>query len=133
MNYAEFVKKVRLLAQLDSNEAARQAIQATLETLAERIAGGEASHLAAQLPHELREYLSVSPQHRPERLPLGKFFERVAHRQGREVHEIIPSTRAVLEMLKEGVQPTELADLYAQLPDDYKRLFDAGLGESPGR
>ena len=128
MHYAEFLKKVQTLAHLESKEEARQAIQATLETLAERIQGGEALHIASQLPHELHEYLECSPEKAGQKLSLKKFFERVAHRQGREVGEVVASTRAVLEMVKEGLQPGELDDLYAQLPDDFKRLFDAGLG-----
>jgi uncharacterized protein (DUF2267 family) len=131
MNYAEFIKKVQTLARLESKEEARQAIQATLETLAERIKGGEALHIAAQLPHELHEYLECAPEKAGQKLSLKKFFERVAFRQGREVGEIVASTRAVLEMVKEGLQPGELADLYAQLPEDFKQLFDAGIPSSP--
>ncbi|MFM1848814.1 MAG: hypothetical protein RL417_2288 [Pseudomonadota bacterium] len=128
MHYAEFIKKVRTLAHLGSEEEARQATQATLETLAERIQGGEALHIASQLPHELHEYLECPPEKMGQKLSLQKFFERVAFRQGKEVGEVVSSTRAVLEMVKEGLQPGELEDLYAQLPDDFKRLFDAGLG-----
>ena len=47
MNDAQFIAEVKNLAELDSDEDARKAIGATLETLRERLAGEEPSDLAA--------------------------------------------------------------------------------------
>jgi uncharacterized protein (DUF2267 family) len=57
MKYDEFIKHVQSIAQLESWQAAEQATRATLETIAERIVGDEASQLAAQLPAELAQSL----------------------------------------------------------------------------
>ena len=56
MKTDEFVAEVQQRAGLDS-EAAFNAISATLATLSERLAGGEAKDLASQLPYEIGVYL----------------------------------------------------------------------------
>ena len=56
MNDAEFLEAVGKRADVPAAEAAN-VVGATLTTLAERVSGGEARHLAAQLPEELRGYL----------------------------------------------------------------------------
>jgi hypothetical protein len=67
VKYDEFITKVGGRADV-SLEAADALTAATLQTLAERISGGEAADLAAQLPRELQGHLtgaeeppSVSP------------------------------------------------------------------------
>ncbi len=50
MKYDEFISQVQRRANLASREEAERATRATLETLGERLAGGEAKDLAAQLP-----------------------------------------------------------------------------------
>lgn len=57
MKYDEFVNHVQALTQLDSQDQAKRAIQATLETLTRRIYGDEAKDLASQLPEEMAQYL----------------------------------------------------------------------------
>lgn len=62
MKYDEFIRHVQSAAHLYSRQAAKQVTHATLETVAERIVGNEASQLAAQLPAELGQYLSGDSQ-----------------------------------------------------------------------
>ncbi len=57
MQYEEFLSKVQDRTGLARPGEARRAITATFSTLCERISGGEASDLAAQLPQELKEPL----------------------------------------------------------------------------
>ena len=57
MQYEEFLNKVQDRLGPAQPDEARRAIIATLETLGERISGGEASDLAEQLPEELKEPL----------------------------------------------------------------------------
>ena len=57
MKYDEFIGQVQHRAGLGSHTEAECATRATLETLAERLAGGEAHDLAAQLPPELARSL----------------------------------------------------------------------------
>jgi uncharacterized protein (DUF2267 family) len=46
MKYEEFLGKVRNRARLSSSEQAEAAVEATFETLAERLKGNEVQHLA---------------------------------------------------------------------------------------
>jgi len=57
LNYDEFISQVQRRANLDSREEAERATRATLETLGERLAGGEAKDLAAQLTSGIAQYL----------------------------------------------------------------------------
>ena len=58
---------------------ARGLIQATLQTLAERISGGEARDLAAQLPKPMKEW--ITPAHEPaQSFGVDDFTRRVSHR-----------------------------------------------------
>ena len=57
MKDGQFIAEVKNLAELDSDEDARKAIGATLETLKERLAGEEPSNLAAQLPPRIAPYV----------------------------------------------------------------------------
>jgi len=56
MQHDQFIGQVQHRAQLSSRGDAERAVRATLETLAERLVGGEATDLAAQLPRELGEH-----------------------------------------------------------------------------
>ena len=51
--YDEFIKQVQGRGHVESREEAERATRATLQTLAERLAGGEPHDLASQLPPEL--------------------------------------------------------------------------------
>jgi uncharacterized protein (DUF2267 family) len=53
----EFEKAVSARAGMPRHKA-RVLIQATLQTLAERLTGGEADDLAAQLPKQMKEWLA---------------------------------------------------------------------------
>lgn len=53
MKYDEFIKHVQSFSQVDSLDEVKRAVRATLQTLAERIPGNEASKLAEQLPEEM--------------------------------------------------------------------------------
>ncbi|MBV9453912.1 MAG: DUF2267 domain-containing protein, partial [Rubrobacter sp.] len=60
MQYEEFLEKVQdRIGPADPTEA-RRAVNAALSTLSERISGGEAKDLAAQLPEELKEPIQRS-------------------------------------------------------------------------
>jgi uncharacterized protein (DUF2267 family) len=53
MTYDEFIEAVEQRAHVE-RDVAEQATRATLETLSERLTGGEADDVAAQLPKPLR-------------------------------------------------------------------------------
>jgi len=124
MQYDEFVGEVQNRARLPSRGDTVRAIQATLETLAERIAPGEADDLAAQLPPELGTFLRDVDT--TERFSVDDFFLRVAAKETADLPDATHHARAVIAVLQEAVTTGELDDIRAQLPDNYNPLFEAG-------
>lgn len=118
-----------------SAHAAEQATRATLETLGERLYGGAAENLAAQLPHEIGEHLRRASAARGEQLDLGDFFARVTELSatGVDAPAAVFHARCVLEVVDEATTGKLMGKLQEQLPDEYRRLFSAGsTGRMPG-
>lgn len=126
MKHDEFIGQVQHRARLSSRGEAERATRVTLETLAERLAGGEAKDLAAQLPQEIGEHLRGEWSGRGERFSLDEFFRRVSLREGVDLPEALYHARAVIEVLSEAVSKGEIDDVRAQLPAEFNRLFEAG-------
>ena len=124
MQYDQFVGEVQNRARLPSRGDTVRAIQATLETLAERIAQGEAEDLAAQLPPELGTFLRDVDG--SQRFAVDEFFERVAKKENADLPDAVHHARAVIAVLQDAVTAGELDDIRGQLPDDYTPLFEAG-------
>jgi uncharacterized protein (DUF2267 family) len=125
MKYDEFIKHVQSAAQLDSRQAAEQATRATLETVAERMVGNEASQLAAQLPEELGQCLRGHEGENGHPFSLQEFYQRVSQKAGVEPVTAAVQARAVFMVLNQAVSPGEFADVKANFSDDYSELFAA--------
>ncbi len=95
---------------------------ATLETLAERLSGGEAADLAAQLPKSLQEPLR--PRDGGEPFGLEDFKQRVAERAGLRASEVTEDIRAILTTVREAVSGGEFNDMVDQLPDEFWQLIE---------
>jgi uncharacterized protein (DUF2267 family) len=117
MDYGTFEQKVSERAGVPRDRAATL-IRATLETLSERITGGEAKDLAAQLPKPAQEWLTGSPE-AAERFDLTEFIRRVAERAQIPPDEAREATRAVLRTLREAVTAGEFDDVMSQLPKEF--------------
>jgi uncharacterized protein (DUF2267 family) len=120
-----FVQRVADRAGLD-RERAQRAIDAVLETLGERIAGGEIDDLIDRLPMGLHEPLrrgraAGGGQATP--MKLDRFLHRVAEREGVSDPEGAEHARAVFRALREAVGTEEFLDVTVQLPDDYVRAL----------
>ena len=126
MRYDEFIGQVQSRARLGSREEAVKAIRAVLETLAERLAGGEPKDLAAQLPEEIGVYLQHEGAGLGERFSLEEFFNRVSQREGVDLPASVYHARVVVEVLGEAVTRGQMNDVRAQLPEEFNRLFEAG-------
>ncbi len=126
MKHDEFIGQVQHRARLSSRGEAERATRATLETLAERLAGGEARDLAAQLPPEIGDHLRGQWSDMGERFSLAEFFRRVSLREGVDPPAAVFHARTVIEVLGEAVSQGELDDVRAQLPAEFDRLFEAG-------
>lgn len=124
MQFDEFTGKVQNKAKLATTGEALKAIRATLETLAERIAGEEADNLAAQLPEEIGRFLKG--KRIVEGFSLADFFDRVTEKEGVDKPVAVYHARAVIDVLQQAVSAGEIDDLRAQLPDDWDPLFEMG-------
>jgi uncharacterized protein (DUF2267 family) len=126
MQYDHFVGQVQHRARLASGGEAVHAIRTTLETLAERLTAEEAQDLASQLPLEIGVYLRRPPGVPVTRLSLNDFFHHVCDREGTALPEAVYHARVVIEVMREAVSPGEIEDVLAQLPEEYRPLFEAG-------
>ena len=132
MRYDEFLGHVQHRAGLSSRAEAERATHATLETLAERLVGGEAHDLAAQLPPELARYLQLPDAGIGAKLTLDEFFALVSEREGVDLEDSTLHSRVVIEVLTEAVSQGEIKDVRVQLPAAFAQLFNvANEGDLP--
>jgi uncharacterized protein (DUF2267 family) len=120
----EFLQRVAERAALDVEDAARATV-AVLETLAERIAGGDVHDLISRLPVQLHEPLKRADEQRDRparRMSVDEFVLRVAARETVSPEEAPQHIRAVLETLREAVGD-EYFDVRAQLPSEYASVL----------
>jgi uncharacterized protein (DUF2267 family) len=95
---------------------------------------GEAKDLAAQLPPEIAIYLEQPRVGAGEDFSLDEFFKLVSEREGVELAEASFHARVVLGLLTEVVTMGEIEDVRAQLPPDFRQLFEVeNEGELPGQ
>jgi uncharacterized protein (DUF2267 family) len=121
MDYTQLVQKVKQYAGLETTDDAVKIIQATLETMSERLPRTHRLHLAAQLPDELRQFLPR--QAHMEYLSLEEFYRRVADRSDLSYQHAVRYAEAVARVLQEAVAPGELEDILSGFPDEYHELF----------
>jgi uncharacterized protein (DUF2267 family) len=127
VKYDEFIKEVQDRGHMDSRGEAEQATRATLEALAERLAGGEPHDLASQLPPELAQYLRYEKEETSNPFSLDEFFERVNERdEGVDLPRAVYHARVVIGVLQDAVARGEIAHVRSQLPAEYSPLFEAG-------
>src|SRR5436305_14221928 len=124
MKYDEFISQVQQRANLVSREEAERATRATMETLGERLAGGEAKDLAAQLPLEIAQYLELAYTGIQEKFSLDEFFWRVSQREGVDLTESTYHARVVAALPTEAVTMGEMEGVRAQLPENFPKSFE---------
>ena len=122
MKHDEFISNVRKLADLQSNDEAERAIQATFETLRERLAGSEPNNLADQLPPEIADPLRGEGGR--DNFSLEEFYQRVGEKEGVDQDAATQHTRAVASVLQEAVTTGEMDDIRDQLKPEYAELFE---------
>ncbi|WP_460355686.1 DUF2267 domain-containing protein [Mycobacterium sp. ZZG] len=120
MKYDEFISRVASSVGVSQSEA-ETLTRAVLATLAERITGGEARDLAAQLPVPLQNPL-LPAKEEAEAFGFVEFVRRVAGRSGTDVNTAELAVDAVFDTLRDAVTPGEFNDVLSQLPDDFKRV-----------
>ncbi len=132
MKYEEFIAQVRKRARLATSQEAEKATKATLETIAGRLHGNEATQLAAQLPQDLALYLQPGYAGIGDSYDLDEFFRRISEREEVALEEATFHARVVCGLLSEAVSVGEMNDVRAQLPSDFAKIFDVqNEGEIP--
>jgi uncharacterized protein (DUF2267 family) len=126
MQYDVFLKQVVTRCGLESRADGEKIIQATFETMAERMAFGEPYNLAAQLPEPIKGYLNQPGADESHKYTVDEFIQRVAERAGIETASAESHIRVVLAVLAEAVSPGEMHDTRVQFPPEYSRLFEDG-------
>ncbi len=124
MQHEQLLGAVQHRGRMASREEAERAIQATLGTLAERLTGGAAANLAAQLPPEAAS--AMRDVEFAEAFSLDEFFRRVSRREGVDLPKSVFHARAVVDVLADAVADGAMAHVRAQLPQEWGRLFAAG-------
>jgi uncharacterized protein (DUF2267 family) len=116
-----------------SPDGARSAAEAVLETLAERIAGGEVDDLIARLPRGLRPPLARGKLRGGDavRMSLDDFVRRVAEREGSSPGAAREHVAAVVATLRELLPEADWLDVAAQLPREYEALAERSRRRDP--
>jgi uncharacterized protein (DUF2267 family) len=122
MKYDEFIESVRQRTGL-AREAAETLTHAALRVLAERLSGGEADDLQAQLPKELKDDLAVPKEKPAQSFGAEEFTRRVAERAGIDEPAAQTGAAAVLATIRDGVTPGEFDDVLSQLGREYAALM----------
>jgi uncharacterized protein (DUF2267 family) len=123
MQLHEFLGKVQDRARLSSLGDAETATSATLETLRERLAGGEPKDVASQLPAEIAKYFEAPHREEADRFDYKEFYRRVSERAGMRQQDAAFQARAVMSVLSDAVTPGEMNHIRTQLTDDYQDLL----------
>jgi uncharacterized protein (DUF2267 family) len=118
-----FLELVEQAADITRAEA-REAVCATLRTLAERITRGEAEDVAVFVPGEFRVLLT-SGRETAERFGVDELVRRVAKREGVDGRTAVEHVRAVFTALGQAASPDALSNLAAQLSADFDPLLEA--------
>ena len=128
MQYEKFIQRVEEKlgpGQLEGSDPAQTelAVNATLSTLGERLEGGAAQSLAAQLPGGAREALESKAGERAEDFNLTEFYQRIAEKEGSDVSTATIHAAAVMQTVDEAVTTGEISDVLSQLPNEFGGLL----------
>jgi uncharacterized protein (DUF2267 family) len=123
VKFEKFVNEVADRAGTSRDEA-ESLVRATLRTLAERLSGGEAEDLRAQLPRQLQAEL-IPPQEEAQGFGVEAFAQRVAARSGIDETDAGAGVIAVLSVIRDAVSPGEFDDVLSQLGRDFAELVEA--------
>jgi uncharacterized protein (DUF2267 family) len=120
MRYDEFIKTLEQRLGVTGREDAESTAVSVLQALADRLTGGEADDLLAQLPEPLKKAIRVTAD--ADTMRYDEFVERIALELELPEDEARQRVRAVFSVLREAVTPGEFDDVFAQLDGTYAEL-----------
>jgi uncharacterized protein (DUF2267 family) len=121
VKYDQMVKTVDERAGLGDRTEAERTLRVVVQALADRLVGGEADDLLAQLPEPLKSEITVTPEADP--MNPQEFLQRVAGDLGLPVEEARDRTRAVFSTLHDAVTEGEWEEVVGQLDRKYAELI----------
>ncbi len=108
-----------------SRDDADRFARAVVATLEERLVGGEADDLAAQLPSRLRERIRTEDVGRPDpQMTVDEFLGRVSSRADAPIDDVEKIVRFVFRAVRAHVTPGQAHHVEVQLPDELRRLWN---------
>lgn len=122
MKIDEFLARIGERGEYAEHTEAERVARGILTVLGERLDGGEAKDLAAQLPADLQDVLLTAPQP-PTSLGPEDFLTRVAAVLGTSPETARWDASAVLSTVADAVSDGELNDVLSQLPRGFPELF----------
>jgi uncharacterized protein (DUF2267 family) len=121
VHYDEFIAKVRDRGDYADRGEAEHAARTVLWLLGQRLAGGEAKDLAAQLPGQLQETLLGAPSGGS--FGVEEFLRRLADELPATEEAARWDASAVLATVAEAITGGQLNQLLTQLQSGYAELF----------
>jgi uncharacterized protein (DUF2267 family) len=123
--YKAFLKNLSDKGRM-SEEIAEAAAVSVLCALEQRLVGGEASDLEAQLPLKLQNLLARCERHHgevPAKFGREEFLAMVGEDLGMQSSEVEGVVRAVFAAVRDQISEGEADDVSAQLPKDLGALW----------
>jgi uncharacterized protein (DUF2267 family) len=121
MNRDEFLGKVRERGEYADRAETERVTRTVLAALGRRLGGGEANHLAAQLPADLAD--AVRSDDTAETYGEQEFLRRLSEQLDATEETARWDASAVLSTVAEAVTGGQLNQLLTQLPSGYAELF----------
>jgi uncharacterized protein (DUF2267 family) len=121
MRYGEILEAVERKAGIGDRYDAERTVDAVLRALCDRLTGGEADDLMAQLPSELRQRIPVTRAVVP--MTPDEFVQRVARELQVPQDVARERIRAVFAVLRQAVTRGEFDDVLSQLDPEYADLL----------
>jgi uncharacterized protein (DUF2267 family) len=121
VKYDQMVKAVNERAGLGDRAEAERTLRVVVQALSDRLLGGEADDLLAQLPEPLKSEIAVTPTADP--MNPQEFLERVGRDLGLSEDEARDRVRAVFSTLHDAVTEGEWEEVVGQLDRKYADLI----------
>jgi uncharacterized protein (DUF2267 family) len=121
VKHDRMVKAVEERAGIADRDEAERTLRAVVQALSDRLLGGEADDLLAQLPEPLRSEISVTAEADP--MDPQEFVERVARDLELPEDEARDRVRAVFGTLHDAVSEGEWEEVVGQLDHTYAALI----------
>jgi uncharacterized protein (DUF2267 family) len=125
MTKDEFLREIQRRLSLADKTEAETAARSVLAATVDRLTPNEADDLAAQLPHDLAEFLRRRPGE-VQKMDHNTFLHRIQRDLDLiDMGQAERVTRGVLSVARDAVGEGEWQDVISQMPADMKEMFVA--------